>query len=194
MLTHVMAGRSRPAGPVRRRRTAVLLAAAMMVVGATAAWAYTMSGTFPEPAFTGQSWKLTVGEERNGVAGETYKVCYVFERRVGANMGNGLGTAGCRNWPSDINTPVITDLVPVIDTPTGVVLFIDLSTRPVAKLQVEPDGAQAVDVRPYVMPQTRKQFAAAELPEGARRATVRAIDHDGNVIATRRINDLTVRP
>lgn len=180
--------------PRPSRRTTAVLVAAMLVFGATAAWAYTQSGIFPDPAFSGETWKLTVGEMRNGPDGETFKVCHVFARRVGANMANGFGTAGCGEWPSDRVRPVIIDVVPAVHEQDTIALFVDLTTVPVAKVSVTPDRGPRVDVRPYVMPQTRKQYAVAEIRDDATSATVRLFDHDGEVIERRTIDDLAVTP
>lgn len=188
-----MGQQRRTTRPSRRRTTAVLVAA-MLVFGATAAWAYTRSGIFPDPAFYGETWKLTVGEARNGPDGDTFKVCHVFQRRVGANMANGFGTAGCGEWPSDRVRPVIIDVVPAVHEQDTIALFVDLTTVPVARVSVTPDRGPRVDVRPYVMPQTRKQYAVAEIRDDATSATVRLFDHDGEVIERRTIDDLTVTP
>lgn len=178
-----------------RRKTALVLAAAMLVLGATAAWAFTQSGMFPDPAFSGDSWKLTVGEEANGSTG-TYKVCHVFERREGANMGNGFGVSNCGNWgPTGTAAPgsAFVDIVPAIATRDEVVLFVDLTPKPVAKVTVVPDAGEPVSVRPYRMPQTGKQYAVAELPARATSAVVRMLDSDGRLIESRKVDDLSVR-
>lgn len=182
-----------PATRSRPRRATLALAAAMLVAGATAAWAYTFSGMFSEPAFSGETWKLTVGEESNGPAADTYKVCYTFEPRLGANMGNGLGTAGCGDWPSTARGSAIIDVVPAVETNDGVVLFIDLTTEPIGTVSVVPNRGGSVDVQPYVMPQSRKQFAVVELPPNVRSATVRLLDLDGQLMERRTVEDLTVR-
>lgn len=176
-----------------RRKTTALLAAATLLLTVGAAWAYTLDGTFPDPAFSGDTWKLTVGEAANGDTG-TYKVCHSFEPLVGAHMANGLGTAGCGDWPAGERDKAIINLVPAVDTEDGVVLFVDLTTEPVATVSVVPDGRRPVNVKPYLMPKSGKQFAVVELPSAVRTATVRLLDTDGTVMEQQVINDLTVSP
>lgn len=178
-----------------RTKTALVLASAMLVLGATAAWAFTQTGVFSDPAFSGDTWKLTVGEEANGDIG-TYKVCHVFERREGANMGNGFGVSGCGDWGpkgTAARGSAFIDVVPAIDTGEEVVLFVDLTPKPVAKVVVVPDEGERVSVRPYRMPQTGKQYVVAELPKRATSAVVRLLDSDGRLIESREVGDLSVR-
>lgn len=180
-----------------RRRTAVILAAAIIVAGAGAAWAYTAGGMFSDPAFYGETWKLTVGQDRNGPEGDTYKVCHVFERREGATMGNGFGVAGCGDWPAAGDTTrasAIIEVVPALQTPEEIVLFIDLTPTPIGMVLVDADVGSPVEVQPYRMPITGKQYAVAELPRRARRATIRLLDHDGTTLQTQRVEDLSVAP
>lgn len=180
-----------PGSAPRRRRTTLLLTAALVVLGATAAWAYSLSGVFSQPAFSGETWKLTVGEEANGDTG-TYKVCHSFEPRVGANMVNGLGVAGCGDWPSKNHASIMIDVVPAVHTEAGTVIFVDLTTEQVATVAVAPDKGAAVEVQPYRMPQSGKQYAVAELPSSATGATVSLLDNSGDVIEKRKIDDLSV--
>lgn len=181
-----------PVTRLPRRRTTTVLVAAMLVLAATAAWAMNQDGEMPDPAFHGETWNLRVGESRNGAGSDTFKVCHAFERRAGATMGNGFGTAGCEILPSDKVSPVIIDVFPAVHEGNVIALFVNLTTVPVAKVSVTPDRGPTVEVRPYVLPQTRKQFAVAELPDDVRTAEVRLFGFDGTVIERRTVNDLTV--
>lgn len=185
-----------PQAPTRlpRRRTTPVLVAAMLVLTATAAWAMNQDGELPDPAFHGETWNLRVGESRNGAGSDTFKVCHAFERRAGANMGNGFGVAGCETLPSDKIRPVIIDVIPAVHEGQVIALFVNLTTVPVAKVSVTPDRGPTVEVRPYVLPQTRKQFAVAEVPDDVRTAKVLLFDFDGKVIERRTVNDLTMTP
>ena len=181
-------------GPSRSKRIAVL-AAAIFVLGATAAAAAIFrEGNLPEPAFSGDTWALIVGEGANDEAGTVYKVCHKFAPPEGSNEANGLGTAGCEVVSlSDSADSVFVEIVAAVDTPEGVVLFVDLTIEPVAMVSVLLDDGSSIDVAPLRMPQSGKQFAAIEIAaDAAQSVTVRALDSDGRVMESRVVTDLTV--
>ena len=175
-----------PATPVvrKRPRRVALVAAALIGLTATAAAAIALpGGDLDEPAFSGDNWELIVGEAANGDSG-TFKVCHTFvpaddpETEV-----NGLGTSGCSNWPSATQPDaVILDAVVAIRSADSVVVFVDLGSEPVEAVAVVLEDGSRFDVSPFVMPQSRKQFAVIDLPGGAAVATVEAIGAGGAVL------------
>lgn len=179
----------------RGSKKVVLLAAAILVLGATAAVAAIFGeGNLPEPAFSGDTWALIVGEGANDEAGTVYKVCHHFAQPEGSNEANGLGTAGCEVVSlSSSADSVFVEIVPAVGTPAGVVLFVDLTIEPVAMVSVLLDDGSVIEVAPLRMPQSGKQFAAIEIADDATQSvTVRALDSEGNVMESREVTDLTV--
>ena len=180
---------STPAVRKRPRRVA-LVAAALIGLMATAAAAVALTGgNLDEPAFSGDNWELTVGEEANGDSG-AFKVCHKFvpaddpETEV-----NGLGTSGCTDWPSATQPDaVIIDAVVAIRTIDSVVVFVDLGTVPVETVVAVLEDGSRVDVSPFRMPQSLKQFAVIELPGSAVTVTLEAIGADGTVLDTDRLS------
>ena len=151
-----------------------------------------VGGWLHEPAFSGDEWQLAVGEEANGASG-TFKVCHTFlATGEPPTQGNGLGTAGCSDWPSTIQPEVvIVHAAPAILTDDLVVVFIDLGTVPVETIvALHEDGSRA-DVTPFTMPRSLKQFAVLELPGGAATVTIQAVGNDGTILDSR---DLTYLP
>jgi hypothetical protein len=169
----------------KRPRRVVLIAAALITLMATAAAAVALNsgGNLEEPAFSGENWDLIVGEGANGDSG-TFKVCHQFvpadEPQTEAN---GLGTSGCSVWPSATQPDaVIIDALIAIRTASSVVVFVDLGTVPIATVSALLDDGSRVDVSPFTMPQSRKQFAVIELPGGTASATLQAIGNDGTIL------------
>jgi hypothetical protein len=171
----------------RTRKRITLIAAALLVVTATAAGAAAFrDGLLDVPPFSGEHWQLIVGEEANGDTG-TYKVCHRFAPAEEPDDGNGFGPSGCVTWPSDAAPGrIIIDAVPV-ETLDGTLLFLDLSATPVGSVSTVTDAGQRVEVEPFAMPQSRKQFAVVELPAGTRSVTVRLVGGDGAVLEHRSV-------
>lgn len=176
----------------RRQRWTVPLVVVAALVTAAAGWAVaSREGNLDTPPFSGKTWQLTVGEGSNGDG--SYKVCHSFQRTDQAPTdGNGLGTAGCETSRSDVGADsAITDVVPAVDTPTGLVIFVDLTTRPVATVRVVPDEGPVLEVASFRMPQSGEQFAAVEISGTPISVAVEAVDRHGTVIESRTIRDLT---
>ncbi len=143
-------------------------------------------GNLAEPAFSGDGWQLTVGEGVNGDTG-TFKVCHTFgPGEEGAPQDGGSVVSGCSDWPS-ANQPdvVIVHAQPGIVFDDRVVLFVDLGTVPVDRIIISQEDGSAVEVAPFVMPRSHKQFAVVELPAGPTDVTIDAVAGDGTILDTR---------
>lgn len=181
-------------GPGPHHRWTRGLLVVSVLATAAAGWAVaTRGGNLPDPAFAGETWELVVGEESNGGNG-TFKVCHSFRNpNVALTDGNGLGGAGCETSPDDAPAGVfIADASPAIATPTGVVILVDLTTAPVAQVELTADTGEVVTLTPFVMPQSGEQFVAAELSGAPSSVRVDALDDQGNVLETDVITDLAV--
>lgn len=186
----------------RPGRRVLLIAAAIVALSAVAAGTIALgNGMLAEPTFTGETtwdgdtWALNVGEAANDDLGTVFKVCHTFSPVEGATDGNGYGTSGCEVVSiHDEPDSVFVEIVPAIEAPDEVVVFVDMSTTPVATVSALLDDGSTVDVTPFRMPLSGKQFATIEIPDTARRVTVRAIDEAGNVIESQTLTDLTPTP
>ena len=171
----------------RLAKRIALIAAAILVLGAAAAAATVFRGGNVEPSpFSGDGWQLIVGEEANNESGTSYKVCHTFAPAEGLEASNGFGPSGCVTWPpEDPPNSIILDVVPV-ETAEGSVLFVDLSAEAFDTISTTTDGGETIDVEPFTMPQSGKQFAVVELPTGTRSATVQLLRR-GTVIESRKV-------
>ena len=178
----------------RSRRWTVPMVVVAALATAAAGWAVaSREGNLDTPPFSGETWKLIVGEGSNGDG--TYKVCHKFQpTNEAATDGNGIGTAGCETSSSDSLTgSVITDVVPAVNTPTGLVMFVDLTAQPVAAVRVVADGGTALEIVPFRMAESGEQFAAVEIPGAPTSVTIEAIDTDRAVIGSRTVTEPVVR-
>lgn len=148
-------------------------------VGSTTSLA--LGGPFEAYPFTGEAWLLYVGEEANGTTG-SFKVCHRFDPTGSASEDSSIGPTGCGDWPGT-STGVFASPPSTFAVPTGVVLFLDLTDVPVDRIVVTTTpGNDTIEVAPFVMPGSGKQFAALELPDDALGATVEALGSDGRVM------------
>lgn len=132
------------------------------------------------PQLSGDTWQLIVGEGPNPPQ-DSYKVCHRFAPAERANEANGFGPTGCVTWPDDDNGSIIRDVVEV-ETPTGeTVLFIDLSEG-VQSVSINVPGSEPIDVDPYTLSESDKQYAVVEMPDGATPTSVEAVGSTGSVI------------
>lgn len=147
-------------------------------------------GNLEEPAFSGDTWELIVGEDANGDSG-TFKVCHAFfPADEPPTQANGLDTSGCSDWPSATHRDVIiVDAVSALRTADAVVLFVDLGVVPVETVVALLADGTGLEVTPFTMPQSRKQFAVIEIPDNAAAIALQAIGPDGTVLDTRDITD-----
>jgi len=167
----------------------VLLAATMLLLGAAGAVAGVFGeGNLDTPPFSGDSWQFIVGEGANDEAGTSYKVCHRFAPVQDPSDGNGFGPSGCINWPLESPSDSIVLSAAPVDTPDGRLLFLDLSAESFDTVSISIQGEDTIAVEPFRMPASGKQFAVAELPSGARSATVRLLSSDGKVIEQHTVN------
>ena len=174
----------------KRLRRTLVAAATILLLGATAAIGGVFGGgNLPEPAFSGAGWQLIVGQEANGDDATSWKICHRFAPDDPTET-NGFGPSGCVTWPDDATDTIIMDAV-TFTTPNGSdLLFVDLTAQPFDTVVVVLDDGSTVDVAPFAMPGTRKQFAVAELPAGTDPTEVHLLE-DGTVIEVRQ--DLATR-
>ena len=177
-------------GAVARRprvRRMVLSVGALLIVTAAAAAATVFGeGTLDPSPISGDSWQLIVGEGENGATG-TYKVCHGFAPAKGLEDGNGFGPSACVTWPPDApSDAVILDAIPV-ETPGGMVLFVDLSDETFDTVSTTTNAGETIEVDPFRMPQSGKQFAVVELPSGTDSVKVELLRNGGDVVETRRV-------
>ncbi len=157
---------------------------------AAASWAVLSGGrNLDDPAFTGDTWQLIVGEGSNGDG--TFKVCRSFfppdSREIG--LDSAMGDSGCEVSPIGTPNQAITAIIPALATRSEIVLFVDLTKLPVAEVVIETDTGEAQSITPFVMPQSREQVAAAEIPDTSRTVSVAAYDEQGNLLQTETIED-----
>lgn len=171
----------------RLRRT-LLAAATILLLGATAAIGGVFEGgNLDEPPFSGNGWQLIVGEEANGENATSWKVCHKFAPGEGPKEANGFGPSGCVTWPNDATDTIIMDAIP-LTTPDGQdLLFVDLTGEQFDTVSVVLDDSSTIEVAPFAMPGSGKQFAVVELPAGANTANVQLLS-DGTVIEDRTVN------
>jgi hypothetical protein len=171
----------------KRPRRVAMIAAALIALTTTAAAAVALSsgGNLDEPAFAGDNWELTVGEAANGDT-NTFKVCHKFvPADEPETEANGLGTAGCSDWPSATQPDaIIIDAVVAIHNDVSAVVFVDLGTVPVDVVAAVFEDGSRMEVDPFVMPQSGKQFAVVELPGGTAAVSLEAIGSDGAILDT----------
>lgn len=147
------------------------------------------SGPFEAIPFTGDGWQLYVAEGANPPL-DTYKVCYRFNPTGEATEANGIGPSGCGDWPSDDDRYLI-KAVPIIETTSGVALFIDLTDNPVHAVIVTTDDGERHRVEPFRMPDSGKQFAVVELPNRDGGAIIELVDESGAVLDQSTLDSLT---
>lgn len=174
-----------PNGERRRRRLLARAAVASVGILATAAAAWAVipqGGNLATPPFSGATWALTVGEESNGDG--TFKVCRSFSPAgEKLQMGNSLGGSGCETSPVEVPTDgVITDVIRAFDTPTGVVVLVDLTKDTVSTVTVETDSGESHEVAPFAMPESGEKFVAVEVTNTATEISVSAYNRDGKRI------------
>jgi hypothetical protein len=187
---------SRTRTRVKRLRRTLLAAAAILVLGATAAIGGAFEGEMQPEEFSGDGWSLIVGQGPNPTSPDgdpasatSWKVCHSFgpPERTEAN---GFGPAGCVTWPNDATDTIVMDAI-WFETPDGKsLLFVDLTSEAFDTVSAVFDNGSTVEVAPFVMPTTQKQFAVVEVPTGARTADLRILD-DGDVLESRTVTGAT---
>ncbi|MEX1005439.1 MAG: hypothetical protein WD156_08725 [Acidimicrobiia bacterium] len=172
----------------KRLRRTLLAAATMVLLGATAAIGGVFeSGNLDEPPFSGDGWQLIVGQEANNELATSWKVCHKFSPDEGPDEANGFGPSGCVTWPDDATDTIIMDAI-AFTTPDGQhLLFVDLTGELFDTVSVVLDDSPTVEVAPFAIPGSGKQFAVIELPAGADTAEVQLLN-DGEVIERRGLN------
>lgn len=189
MLQAIVDSETMPAHAAQRprvRRIVLTVAALLIVTAAAAAATVFGEGNLDPSPVSGDGWQLILGEGENGTTG-TYKVCHTFAPAEGLEMANGFGPSGCVTWPPDVPPDaVILDAVPV-ETPGGMVLFVDLSDETFDTVSTTTDTGETVEVDPFRMPQSGKRFAVVELPGGTNSVEVELLGNGGDVIESRRV-------
>ena len=128
--------------------------------------------------------------------GNVFKVCHSFSPAEGPNDANGYGTSGC-DVVSILEKAdsVFIEVVPAIAAPSGTVLFVDMATKPVAIVSALLDDGSTINITPFRMPLSGKQYATIEIPNDTTESvTVQALDDFGNVIESRTVTDVTPTP
>lgn len=189
MLQTIIHSETTPARVTQRlrvRRIALSVAALLVVTAAAAAATVFGEGNLDPSPISGDGWQLVLGEGENGKTG-TYKVCHTFAPAEGLEMANGLGPSGCVTWPPDVPPDaVILDAVPV-ETPGGMVLFVDLSAETFDTVSTTTNAGETIEVEPFRMPQSGKQFAVVELPGGTDSVRVDLLGDGGRVLESRKV-------
>lgn len=187
VITHSETIPARVAHRPRVRRIALTVVALLVVTAAAAAATVFGEGSLDPAPVSGDGWQLILGEGENGTTG-TYKVCHTFAPAEGLEMANGFGPSRCVTWPPDVpSDAVILDAVPV-ETPGGMVLFVDLSAETFDTVRTITSAGETIEVEPFRMPQSGKQFAVIELPGGTDSVKVEVLGDGGIVIESRRVH------
>lgn len=144
-------------------------------------------GPFEATPFSGETWQFYVAEDANP-GSDTYKVCYSFSAPGERTEASGLGSSGCGNAvPNDTGHDTghyFVSLGPAIDIEGAVVFLVDLSPNPVAKVRIIGSGGDVIEIAPFRMPGSGKQFAVVELPHHRAPVTVEVLDESGTVLDT----------
>ncbi|MEN8040769.1 MAG: hypothetical protein ABFR95_04630 [Actinomycetota bacterium] len=144
-------------------------------------------GPFEAVPFSGDTWQFKVAEAATPGTG-TYKVCYTFVAPGEITDDSGLGVSDCTEHPASTQTSepptYFVDLVRVLDTEPAVVYLVDLTSSPVHTVRFTGAGGQVLDVDPFQMPASGKQFAVAEVPKGFNETTVELLNATGGVLET----------
>lgn len=139
-------------------------------------------GPFEAIPFSGETWQFYVAEDANP-SRETYKVCYSFFAPGEMTEASGLGRSGCGDWPGDTDQYFVS-LGPAIAIDGGVVFLVDLTSNPVAKVRIVGSGDDVIEVVPFRLPGSGKQFVVVELPHRSAPVTVEVLDESGTVLDT----------
>jgi hypothetical protein len=137
-------------------------------------------GQFEAVPFSGETWQLSVGEGANPPT-TTFKVCYRFDEPGVSTEASGIGPSGCGNWPTK-DTSHLISVTRALETETGVVLLIDLTHNPVDTVRIVRESEANIDVSPFRMPGSGKQFAVVEMPDRDGTVTVDLIDASGVLV------------
>ena len=142
----------------------------------------TFDGPFEAIPFSGETWQFSVSESANP-SRATYKVCYSFFAPGEMTETSGLGRSGCGDWPGDTDQYFVS-LGPAIEIDGGVAFLVDLTSTPVAKVRIVGSGDRLIEVAPFRLPESGKQFAVVELPHQWAPVIVEVLDEAGTVLDT----------
>lgn len=150
-------------------------------------------GTLDGPAFeaipfTGTGWEFYVGEAPNPPT-DQFKVCYRFDPTGVATEASSIGPSGCGDWPAGDGRYFV-DVQRALGTETGTVLLVDLTTNPVDMVKITSADGIDIEVEPFTLPNSGKQFAVAEVPAVSGTVTVELLDAAGDLLD--RVSDVAI--